>query len=97
MLIPHFCKRSQRKLLMVIKDLLLTFQATMLKKRKHKMKRRNTEPHMQLPLASTTGSSTCHVPNSAPPVGHVAVAASSQVPTRNLVDLCDSPTHATPV
>ena len=61
------------------------------------MKRRNTEPHMQLPLASTTGSSTCHVPNSAPPVGHVAVAASSQVPTRNLVDLCDSPTHATPV
>ena len=77
-------------------------QATMLKKRKHKMKRRNTEPHMQLPLANTTsgsgtGSGTCHVPNSAPPVGHAAVAASSQVQTRNLVDLCDSPTHATAV
>ena len=62
----------------------------MLKKRKHKMKRRNTEPHMQLPLVPASSN---QVPNSAPPGGQ------NQTYSRqpNLVDLCDSPTHATPV
>ena len=53
------------------------------------MKRRNTEPHMQLPLAGA-GAAALPEPSSAPPV--TARAA----PVR-LVDLCDSPTHATPV
>ena len=66
----------------------------MLKKRKHKMKRRNTEPHMQLPLTSASShGSGAHPPSSAPPVDK-----QNQSYTRhNLVDLCDSPTHATPV
>ena len=63
----------------------------MLKKRKHKMKRRNTEPHMQLPLVSTASGSGGQVPNSAPP------PSASYATRPNLVDLCDSPTHATPV
>ena len=65
------------------------FQATMLKKRKHKVKRRNTEPHMQLALAGAGGGgggASSGVPSSAP--------HTRQTP---LVDLCDSPTHATPV
>lgn len=61
--------------------------ATMLKKRKHKMKRRNTEPHMQLPLAGA-GALALSEPSSAPPAHTTPV---------RLVDLCDSPTHATPV
>lgn len=64
----------------------------MLKKRKHKMKRRNTEPHMQLPLVAAASASGGQVPNSAPPP---TVSYSTRKP--NLVDLCDSPTHATPV
>ena len=67
----------------------------MLKKRKHKMKRRNTEPHMQLPLTST--SSSHQVPNSAPPVGANQGHGQQYSRPPNLVDLCDSPTHATPV
>lgn len=63
--------------------------ATMLKKRKHKMKRRNTEPHMQLPLAGA-GAAALTEPSSAPPVA-------AHAPPVRLVDLCDSPTHATPV
>lgn len=36
--------------------LLYTSMATMLKKRKHKVKRRNTEPHMQLGLTTGAGA-----------------------------------------
>ncbi len=67
----------------------------MLKKRKHKMKRRNTEPHMQLPL-SIAGASALPEPSSAPPVTAHAQSYARAAPVR-LVDLCDSPTHATPV
>ena len=69
----------------------------MLKKRKHKMKRRNTEPHMQLPLA---GATALPEPSSAPPVAgaaHVHAQSYARQPPVRLVDLCDSPTHATPV
>jgi len=71
--------------------------ATMLKKRKHKMKRRNTEPHMQLPLA---GATALPEPSSAPPVAgaaHAHAQSYARQPPVRLVDLCDSPTHATPV
>ena len=67
----------------------------MLKKRKHKMKRRNTEPHMVLPLTSVTTQNS-DVPNSAPPVGsNSGQGYIGRAP--NLADLCDSPNHATAV
>ena len=71
----------------------------MLKKRKHKMKRRNTEPHMQLPLVGA-GATALPEPSSAPPVAgaaHVHAQSYARQPPVRLVDLCDSPTHATPV
>ena len=71
----------------------------MLKKRKHKVKRRNTEPHMQLGLNPGTGSGGaaggCSSPAAqATPVLPYSAPHNKQTP---LVDLCDSPTHATPV
>ena len=70
----------------------------MLKKRKHKVKRRNTEPHMQLGLIPGPGSGAaggCSSPApQATPVLPYSAPHTRQTP---LVDLCDSPTHATPV
>ena len=63
----------------------------MLKKRKHKMKRCNTEPQMMaLPLRTVNSPA---LPSSAPPQGGPAPGAR----TPNLADLCDSPNHATAV
>jgi len=63
----------------------------MLKKRKHKMKRCNTEPQMMaLPLRSVNSPA---LPSSAPPQGGPPPGAR----TPNLADLCDSPNHATAV
>ena len=67
----------------------IPFQATMLKKRKHKVKRRNTEPHMQLSLSGGQPASPAPQPCSAP--------HNKNTPNTPLVDLCHSPTHATPV
>lgn len=65
--------------------------ATMLKKRKHKVKRRNTE--LSLPLVPATAHAPeSKVPASAPPA-HTQQCSQHL----KLVDLCDSPTHATPV
>jgi len=73
-------------------------KATMLKKRKHKLKRRNTEPHMVLPLVPSSSQATETVPSSAPPGGsHPGQGYSAQARQPNLADLCDSPTHATAV
>ncbi|XP_023323725.1 diacylglycerol kinase theta [Eurytemora carolleeae] len=63
-------------------------KATMLKKQKHKVKRRNTAPPTNLPITPVRSSSTPPVPSSAPP---------HQSPPLNLADLCDSPSHATAV
>jgi len=66
-------------------------KATMLKKRKHKVKRRNTE--LSLPLVPATAhAQESKVPASAPPA-HTQQCSQHL----KLVDLCDSPTHATPV
>ena len=78
------------------------FQATMLKKRKRKVKRRNTEPSVSRPGSPVKGAvaSTPPVPLSAPPdrgAGSSGSASGSSMPTPNLADLCDSPSHATPV
>ena len=63
----------------------------MLKKRKHKVKRRNTE--LSLPLVPATAhAQESKVPASAPPA-HTQQCSQHL----KLVDLCDSPTHATPV
>ena len=63
----------------------------MLKKRKHKVKRRNTE--LSLPLVPATAHAPeSKVPASAPPA-HTQQCSQHL----KLVDLCDSPTHATPV
>ena len=67
----------------------------MLKKRKHKIKRRNTEPHMILPLVPVANPNP-EVPNSAPPTGsNSGQGYTGRAP--NLADLCDSPSHATAV
>ena len=67
----------------------------MLKKRKHKMKRRNTEPQMVLPLVPVANPNPA-VPNSAPPTGsNPGQGYAGRAP--NLADLCDSPSHATAV
>jgi len=68
----------------------------MLKKRKHKMKRRNTEPQMILPLTTTTGSNHQGPPMSAPP-GNMDGQHNQGGRPPNLADLCDSPSHATAV
>ena len=84
-----------------------SLQATMLKKRKHKIKRRNTEPttavnHQMVLATHSTGmggggsSTTTHHPQ----IGILGPDGSdgtlSEHPP-NLADICDSPTHATAV
>ena len=70
----------------------------MLKKRKHKIKRRNTEPTVNHPLVLATGSAS-----GAESVGATSAAygvhAVESIPEHpvNLADICDSPTHATAV
>ncbi len=71
----------------------------MLKKRKRKVKRRNTEPSVSRPGSPLKTASTPPVPLSAPPDRATAAGgdAAGGTPTLNLADLCDSPSHATPV
>lgn len=73
----------------------------MLKKRKRKVKRRNTEPSVSRSGSPVKSASTPPVPMSAPPdrVGGAAGGGGETggTPTLNLADLCDSPSHATPV
>lgn len=72
----------------------------MLKKRKHKIKRRNTEPTVnhQLVLATpSAGGGSGHSP-----MGILGPDGSDGTipeypPNVNLADICDSPTHATAV
>jgi hypothetical protein len=67
----------------------------MLKKRKHKIRRRNTEPSVNHPMTFVN-----------PQAGGSGVFDSERIsesgsqhesPVINLADICDSPTHATPV
>ena len=76
-------------------------QATMLKKRKHKIKRRNTEPSVNHPLALAGPQQQ---PSSAGPESGLSGSnlAEDSIPEHpqppvNLADICDSPTHATAV
>ena len=73
------------------------FQATMLKKRKHKIKRRNTEPTVNHPLVLATGSAVG--PESVGACSSYGAHAAESIPEHpiNLADICDSPTHATAV
>ena len=81
----------------------ITFQATMLKKRKHKIKRRNTEPSVNQPLSlnqpvQATLSSTGVAADGASTGGlcdETIVEHPQMYP--NLADTCDSPEHATAV
>lgn len=71
----------------------------MLKKRKHKIKRRNTEPTVNhQPILSTpsggAASSYPHHHGILGPDGTDGVIPEHPV---NLADICDSPTHATAV
>lgn len=80
----------------------------MLKKRKHRIKRRNTEPTVNHPLVLATPSAG---PSVGPPGGGVSPPPSAggqeqqqkprgdfpSQPPVNLADICDSPTHATAV
>lgn len=70
----------------------------MLKKRKHKIKRRNTEPtvnHQTVLSTPSTGGA------SGSSQYHTMLGQDETIPehpeTRNLADICDSPTHATAV
>lgn len=69
----------------------------MLKKRKHKIKRRNTEPTVNHPLVLAGGSTL----GGAESLGSSSYGAhaSESIPEHpvNLADICDSPTHATAV
>ena len=70
----------------------------MLKKRKHKIKRRNTEPSVNHPLVLATPSNAGVVAEGAAGFeGCDEPIAEHPQPTINLVELCDSPTHATAV
>ena len=73
----------------------------MLKKRKHKIKRRNTEPSVNHPLVlatQSTGQQQQQVPSvPAVPEGAAALPGDQQQQYFNLADICDSPTHATAV
>jgi hypothetical protein len=70
----------------------------MLKKRKHKIKRRNTEPTVNHPLVLASGSAS-----GAETAGACSASYGSHVTETipehpvNLADICDSPTHATAV
>ena len=71
----------------------------MLKKRKHKIKRRNTEPSVNHPLVLATPSAGPAPVQEGQVAGAAAAAGSAgqQPPPVNLADICDSPTHATAV
>ena len=70
----------------------------MLKKRKHKIKRRNTEPTVNHPLVLAGGSAGGAESLGACSSSYGAHAAET-IPEHpvNLADICDSPTHATAV
>ena len=72
----------------------------MLKKRKHKIKRRNTEPSVNHPLVLATQSNTATTivedTTTASNVCDETILEHPQ-PTINLVDICDSPTHASAI
>ncbi len=63
----------------------------MLKKSKHKFKRRNTEPMVNHSLVASTPSAGAAVAS-----GQQQQQQQQQPPV-NLADICDSPTHATAV
>lgn len=69
----------------------------MLKKRKHKIKRRNTEPTVnhQLVLATPSAGGHSGVSNLGPDGSDGTIP--EYPPNVNLADICDSPTHATAV
>ena len=74
----------------------------MLKKQKHKVKRRNTAPPTNLPTTPVRANVAQPVPSSAPYKATQFTSSSSiqqpqNSPPMNLADLCDSPTHATAV
>lgn len=80
----------------------------MLKKRKHKIKRRNTEPTVnhQTVLstpsaggASAAGGAASSYPHYSPMgiLGQEDATIPEHPPNVNLADICDSPTHATAV
>ena len=68
----------------------------MLKKRKHKIKRRNTEPSVNHPLALATPSNAAVEGAIGGGLCDETIAEHPQPPV-NLADICDSPTHATAV
>lgn len=70
----------------------------MLKKRKHKIKRRNTEPSVNHPIVLATPSNKGLFEEGAGVGGLVdeTILEHPQPPV-NLADICDSPTHATAV
>ena len=70
----------------------------MLKKRKHKIKRRNTEPSVNHPLVLATPSNTSVIAEgfSGSGMTEETILEHPQPPV-NLADICDSPTHATAV
>jgi hypothetical protein len=78
----------------------------MLKKRKHKIKRRNTEPSVNHPLVLATPSANPGTGGEKQKHKHdqqvggpssAGAAEGQQSPPFNLADICDSPTHATAV
>ena len=74
----------------------------MLKKRKHKIKRRNTEPTVNHQTVLSTPSTGSAGPVSASGQYHTMLGQDGVDPTipehpPNLADICDSPTHATAV
>ena len=70
----------------------------MLKKRKHKIKRRNTEPSVNHPLVvATPGGSNNAASTSGNEGGPCVVDETIHEHPVNLADICDSPTHATAV
>ena len=75
----------------------------MLKKRKHKIKRRNTEPSVNHQTVLATASSGAAGSNtSGTQLGMLGADGGDGIilehPTNvNLADICDSPTHATAV
>ncbi len=83
----------------------------MLKKRKHRIKRRNTEPSVNHPLVLATPSSgpqpttvqeqqqqqQAHPAHSAQGGKEGGQQQQQQERPPNLADICDSPTHATAV
>ena len=72
----------------------------MLKKRKHKIKRRNTEPSVNHPLTLAAQPSSAG-PDDGASSGPNNLAddpiPEHPQPPVNLADICDSPTHATAV